>query len=343
MGAQCAAAVERARLHDSERRLLNRERLARERLEELAAKNRLQSQLIDLSTDGIILCDSERRVISWNRGAEKMYGWTASEASGRNIDELLRVDHPVLQSELLERGRWEGELVHSLRDGSRVTVESRHVLVKDAEGAAAYLEINRDLTDRRRNEEALRNAQKLETVGQLAGGIAHDFNNLLTAIIGHASALEHLRSAQDRMSVAAILEAGGRAAELTRQLLAYSGKGQFVIDGVDLSAVVRDVYDLLRAAVPASAVLHLELASGLPPISVDPAIPTCDTIRQCLPIFTLCAICTRLSTFVPSPITVSPRAARSTVVPAPSSTSSSMRTIPICGILKCFPSCVANP
>jgi signal transduction histidine kinase len=142
--------------------------------------------------------------------------------------------------------------------------------VKDAEGAAAYLEINRDLTDRRRNEEALRNAQKLETVGQLAGGIAHDFNNLLTAIIGHASALEHLRSAQDRMSVAAILEAGGRAAELTRQLLAYSGKGQFVIDGVDLSAVVRDVYDLLRAAVPASAVLHLELASGLPPISADP-------------------------------------------------------------------------
>ena len=271
MGAQCAAAVERARLHDSERRLLQRERLARERLEGLAAKNRQQSQSIDLSPDAIIVCDADRRVLSWNRGAEQIYGWTASEASGRNIDELLGLETAELRSELLERGRWEGELVHSLRDGSRVKVESRHVLVRDARGTpAAYLEINRDLTERLRNEETLRNAQKLESVGQLAGGIAHDFNNLLTAIIGHASTLEHLRSAQDRLSVAAILEAGERAAELTRQLLAYAGQGQFVVDRVDLSAAVREVYGLLRAALPVNAELHLELASGLPPVSVDP-------------------------------------------------------------------------
>lgn len=271
MGAQCAAAVERARLHDSERRLLNRERLARERLEELAAKNRLLSQLIDLSPDAIIVCDAERRVTRWNRGAEQIYGWTAAEASGRNIDGLVGADNAALRSELLERGRWEGEVVHSLRDGSRVTVESRHVLVRDASGKpAAYLEINRDLTERLRNEMILRSAQKLESIGHLAGGIAHDFNNLLTAIIGHASTLDNLTSERERSSVEVILQAGHRAAELTRQLLAYAGRGQFVVDRVDLSATINQIYGLLRSAVPAEAELRLDLASGLPPVLADP-------------------------------------------------------------------------
>jgi CheY-like chemotaxis protein len=128
-----------------------------------------------------------------------------------------------------------------------------------------------DITERRRFEERLQHTQKLETIGVLAGGIAHDFNNLLTGILGNASLLqdELSRSAPQQELVSQILQASESAANLTSQILAYSGKGRFMLEPVDLSAVAFESLTLVRQFIPKGVHLNLELAHDLPPIEAD--------------------------------------------------------------------------
>jgi two-component system cell cycle sensor histidine kinase/response regulator CckA len=117
----------------------------------------------------------------------------------------------------------------------------------------------------------MQQAQKLESLGALAGGIAHDFNNLLVGILGNASLalLDLAPDAPARQSVAEVELAAQRAAELTRQLLAYAGKGRFATEPVEASVVVRDMSALLRTAVSRNAQVRLQLADGLPLIEAD--------------------------------------------------------------------------
>ncbi len=125
--------------------------------------------------------------------------------------------------------------------------------------------------ERRILEEQLRHAQKLESLGLLAGGVAHDFNNLLTGILGNASlVLETIDPGPAaRGMLEDIIRASERAADLTRQLLAYAGKGKFLIEAVDASSLVRDISELLRTSVPRTVELSLALQPGLPPIEGD--------------------------------------------------------------------------
>ncbi len=126
--------------------------------------------------------------------------------------------------------------------------------------------------ERRALEDQLRRAQKLESLGLLAGGVAHDFNNLLTGILGNASLVLDVTppDSEVRGMLQDIIRASERAADLTRQLLAYAGKGKFVIEPVDASAVVRDIGDLLRSSVPRTVELALDLAPDPPRIEGDP-------------------------------------------------------------------------
>ncbi len=124
---------------------------------------------------------------------------------------------------------------------------------------------------RRDLEDQLRRAQKLESLGLLAGGVAHDFNNLLTGILGNASLALDLtpRSAPTCDMLRDIIRASERAADLTRQLLAYAGKGNFVIEPVNLSAMVREISDLIRSSAPRNVALELDLQLDVPPIEAD--------------------------------------------------------------------------
>ena len=137
----------------------------------------------------------------------------------------------------------------------------------------------RDITDLRRAEAERRalevkmwQAQKLESLGVMAGGIAHDFNNLLMAILGHASLAQEKGAtpAQTGESLREIECAARRAAELCRQMLAYAGRGQFVEEPVQLSALVAESVRLLRVSIAKNAILHCELAEDLPCIVADP-------------------------------------------------------------------------
>lgn len=150
----------------TQQRLAERERL------QLTQHIRLQAELIQRAHDAILVLDSIRRVLTWNEGAEHLYGWTAQEALGHITDALLKTHFPIsrstLDAQLEQAGQWEGELTHIRRDGSIVVVESRQVLVRDEVGQPqAILEINRDITERYRKAQAEQTSYA-ETTGLLA-------------------------------------------------------------------------------------------------------------------------------------------------------------------------------
>jgi PAS domain S-box-containing protein len=135
-----------------------------------------------------------------------------------------------------------------------------------------------DVTERTRAEEErlrlerqLQHSQRLESLGVLAGGIAHDFNNILTAILGHADLALHdmHMSSPGRQSVQEIVNAARRASELSRQMLAYSGRGSFVIEEIDLPLLIQDMVGLLSSVIPKKILLNLNLAKNLPHIEGD--------------------------------------------------------------------------
>ncbi len=138
---------------------------------------------------------------------------------------------------------------------------------------AGYIGCCVDVHDRRQNEEKLVQSAKLESLGVLAGGIAHDFNNILVGILGNASMLEdHLAPGTDgRALLEQVIESSERAAQLVHQMLAYSGRGQFVVEPLDLSRHVRQIVALVHASIPKNISFDLRLQDGLPLMLADAA------------------------------------------------------------------------
>ena len=238
---------------------------------------REQAQLLDLAHGAILSLDNDGAIRFWNRGAEAMYGWNAEEASGQEIHGFLQSVFPEplesIEEKLKTLGHWEGELTQTCRDGSELHVASRWAARYSPDGSmVGWREINLDITERRRRDEQLRHTQKLESLGVLAGGVAHDFNNLLTGILGNASlALDTMTGTNpNRGFLEEVMKAAERAADLTRQLLAYAGKGRFVMRTVNLSTLVRDISELIQASIPKVVQLKQYLASPLPGIDADP-------------------------------------------------------------------------
>ncbi len=223
-----------------------------------------QTALVNFSHDAIIAADANRVITTWNTGAEETYGWTRAEAIGKVMHQLLQTESPVSIADidriLAQDGRWDGELVHARRDGKRIIVESRQVLRREDGLPTGILEINRDITDRRRLEDQFRQAQKLEGIGRLAGGVAHDFNNLLTIISGYVQtvlddlAVQHpLHEPMEQISKAA-----SRASGLTRQLLIFSRRQVTEPRNIVLNDLVRDFEKMLRRLIGED--IHLVLS-----------------------------------------------------------------------------------
>jgi PAS domain S-box-containing protein len=164
------------------------------------------------------------------------------------------------------------ELDLVLEDGASYTLLGHAVPLlahdgRPAGAVAAFL----DVTELKRNDERLRQTQKLESLGLLAGGIAHDFNNLLTGIMGHASMIVDDVSPEVAEQVQEVIASAERAAHLTRQLLAYSGKGQFVVRELDVSQAINEIANLVQFSIPRSVDLALTVQQRLPAVRMDPS------------------------------------------------------------------------
>ncbi len=251
----------------------------RKRAEDIAEQRadvvREQAAMINLARDAILAARMDGTIEMWNCGAQDMYGWSESEVLGRNVHELLQtvfpqsVEHAL--KELAANGHWNGELKQTCRDGQVIDLSSNWVLWKRDAKSYGWLEINRDITQNKRMEAHLRDTQKMESLGVLAGGIAHDFNNLLTGIMGNVSLALDLSGSQSAIGdcLNNALRASEQAAFLTRQILAYAGKGQFILRETDLSVVVRETMALIGSSIPRNVAVKQELASGLPPVIAD--------------------------------------------------------------------------
>lgn len=197
-------------------------------------------------------------------------GMTAREASPnpeylRILDEVYASGVSRSISELaLPNGAWVNYIGCPWResDGSVAGVMTLAVDITDQVLARRAMKAT---------EEQLRETAKLESLGVLAGGIAHDFNNLLVGIIGNASlALESLPpDSRVNGMIGDVLRAGERAATLTRQMLAYSGKGRFLVERCDLSELVEEMLPLIQGSIPKSVSLRTDLARDLPPLDAD--------------------------------------------------------------------------
>jgi PAS domain S-box-containing protein len=209
---------------------------ARKRVEQQLAQ---RAQLLELAHDAMIVRDTRGgSIIEWNRGAEELYGWTKDEAVGQREYAFLHTGFPrsreALELALETAGRWEGRLTHTQRDGTEAVVESRQVLLRDAQGApTAILEINRDITER----------QALERLQQeFIAMISHELRNPLTAIMGYAQILQQ-RGTYDQRAVDVILGQTKHVARMVGDLLdaARLEAGRMTLQpaSVDLVALVR--------------------------------------------------------------------------------------------------------
>ena len=168
------------------------------------------------------------------------------------------------------------------KDGRLIPISSSVAPIPSDSTISGAVLVVRDLTDQksseaaqRENEAALQQSQKLESIGVLAGGIAHDFNNLLTGIMGNAGlarrALNTGKTEQAASLLGDVLSASQRAADLTRQLLAYAGKGRFVIASVDLCKLVSEVSTLIRASISKKISLVIDVPEDCPLVEADRA------------------------------------------------------------------------
>ncbi|MCC7493974.1 MAG: response regulator [Fimbriimonadaceae bacterium] len=226
-------------------------------------------------------------VCYWNRAAETFYGYTAEEALGRNLLDLLvpaanraEVAAAIRSMAAAGEARPAAEMLLQRQDGSLIPVYSSHALVRLPGREPELFCIDVDLTEQKRNETEraqlqaqFAQSQKMESVGRLAGGIAHDFNNMLGAILGNTElALAQVPAGEPlHTELRDIQSAAERSAELTRQLLAFARKQTVAPRVLDLNATVESMLKLLRRLIGEDIALLWKPGLAVWPVEVDPA------------------------------------------------------------------------
>ena len=232
-------------------------------------------KIFNFAPDPLTISSPDGRLLSCNEAFCKMAGCTEAEFIGRNPTELGLWTNPkqreAIYTELAQKGELTGLETKLRRKDGKIVAMRISVRRVEIGGQTLILTGGQDVTDQRNLEQQVLHTQKLESLGVLAGGIAHDFNNLLTGILGNADlALAELSPvAPARESLEAIETGARRAAELCRQLLAYSGKGRFLVQPLSLMELVQEMGHLLLVSISKKVVLKYHFAKDLPAIEAD--------------------------------------------------------------------------
>ncbi len=238
----------------------------------------LYRSLLDASPDAVVVYDMTGRVLYINNSFTRIFGWTLDEIRGKRVPYVPDSERDVTRASIVrvvESGIPcnDFETIRITKDGRHLDVIISASRYHDHHGRPlGMLVVLSDETERRRLEEQLRQAAKMEAIGRLAGGIAHDFNNLLTAMIGYSDLLDQRMSASDpnREKVLQIRRAAKNAAGLTKQLLAFSRKQMLEVKTLDLNKVIAGFENMLRRLIGEQIEFVTIFGPSLGKVSADP-------------------------------------------------------------------------
>jgi PAS domain S-box-containing protein len=257
----------------------------REALTELHVQKEFAEELIELAPAVVLLLGPDGRIQSYNRFLEQISGRPLEETRGADWFETFLPEGVRVETQEVLAGTVAGQpvirnvnpIVTRTGEQRQIAWYARPLLAEDG-STRAVLSIGLDITEqlaaedqRQELEQRIQQDQKLESLGLLAGGIAHDFNNMLMGILGNASmALEDLSPVSPVREFLVDIElAARRASDLSRQMLAYSGKGRFRVEHLDLRELVEEMGQLLEASINKRAVLKYDFGQPLPRIEAD--------------------------------------------------------------------------
>ena len=248
----------------------------RKRAEETAAR---LAAIVQTSADAIISKTIDGIITTWNAAAERMYGYRADEVIGRSIytlvpPELEEEERGILRTVAGGNNVAHYETLRCHKDGSKINISLSISPIRDSQGTViGTSSIQRDITERKRAEEALRQASKMEAIGALAGGLAHDFNNQLHALSGfaHFVSRDPGLGPAGRQDLQEIQKLAERMASLTRQLLAFARQQVLSPETLDLNTAVEDTRPMLQRLIGSNVEILLQLAQGPRWVRVDRA------------------------------------------------------------------------
>jgi PAS domain S-box-containing protein len=243
-------------------------RLEEEITERLRKEQKIaeQAALLDIATDAIFVRDLENKVLFWNKGAERLYGWKAGEALDKNANQLLNWEtSPQTLQIILEQGEWQGELHQVTKDGKKIVVASRGSLVRDREGQPkSILTVNTDITEKKQLETQVLRAQRMESLGTLAGGIAHDLNNVLTPIMMVAQLLQlKLKDEQSQQWLEILVTNVKRGADLVKQVLSFARGCQGDRAILQVRHLIGEIKQIAKQTFPRSIEVSTDIPSDL--------------------------------------------------------------------------------
>jgi PAS domain S-box-containing protein len=240
---------------------------------EAEARLREQASLLDRARDAIIATDLELRIAYWNASAERLYGWKAGEVFGHRLDELNLGYDPArfaaARTQILTTGEWRGDFRLITKHGGTVLVETTWSLVVENDGRPrSILFIDTDVTERKKLETQLLQAQRMESIGTLAGGVAHDLNNVLTPILLSIDLLASKASSnEDRWLFEKTKASATHGAALVQQLLAFARGGDAKRTRMDPASALADLRPLIRQSLPPN--IELVLPAGERPWAIQ--------------------------------------------------------------------------
>jgi two-component system, cell cycle sensor histidine kinase and response regulator CckA len=232
--------------------------------------------IVESSEDAIIGENLEGVITTWNAAAEKIFGYKSSEAIGRHAAMLLPLESAGEVAENIERAKtgegFRRESVRICKEGKRVTVSLTVSPIREDGNIVGISTITRDISDRKKLEDQLRQSQKMEAVGRLAGGIAHDFNNLLSVIVGYTYVLQSSLPEDEilRNSAEQVMSAADKASALTRQLLAFSRKQVLQAEVIDLNDILLGMEKMLPRVIGEDVEVRSIPTPGIKRVKADP-------------------------------------------------------------------------
>jgi PAS domain S-box-containing protein len=231
-----------------------------------------QAALIDESRDAITVCDLDRRITFWSKGAERLYGWNSDEAKGCLAHKLFQMDAEKLKTAdktVRETGEWNGEILKTARRGTVLTVDGRWTLMRDPQGRPhSILMTDTDVTERKKIEKQFLRSQRMESIGTLAGGIAHDLNNVLAPILMGVDFLK-MKYPDATVILDRFETCANRGAAMVRQLLTFAKGAEGERVSVQTAHLVTEIKELMLGTFPKNIQLEVSCEPGLPTVLGD--------------------------------------------------------------------------